>query len=128
SEVVGKPITASTLNRLLNDLRAALNAAVERYRRELPASLPIEIKIGTRAVPATSNARRQVLTDQQVAAAIKAAFDIDDEGDFGRLVMLAAATGARHSQLRRIAVGDVQVAQARIMVPAAGKGKNVGAK
>src|SRR5690606_32370593 len=50
------------------------------------------------------------------------------EGDFGRLVMLAAATGARHSQLRRIAVGDVQVAQARIMVPAAGKGKNVGAK
>lgn len=121
-----KRISASTLNRLLNDLRAALNSAVERHRRELPASLPIEIKVGTRAVPASTNARRQILTDKQVAMVIRAAFEVDE--DFGRLVLLAAATGARHSQLRRITVGDVQIDQARIMVPAAGKGKHVGAK
>lgn len=121
-----KPISASTLNRLMNDLRAALNGAVERHRRELPASLPIEIKIGTRAVPTTANARRQILTDKQVSAVIAAAFDVDE--DFGRLVMVSAATGARHSQIRRISVGDVQVANARIMVPAAGKGAHVGTK
>ena len=32
-------IAPSTVNRLLNDLRAALNAADERHRRELPADI-----------------------------------------------------------------------------------------
>jgi integrase len=121
-----KPITASTLNRLLNDVRAALNGAAERHRRELPGSLPIEIKIGTRAVPAATNARRQILTDKEVAAVIAAAFDVDE--DFGRLVLVAAASGARHSQIRRITVGDVQPANGRIMIPAAGKGRHVGTR
>lgn len=126
SKEARKLISASTLNRLLNDLRAALNAAVERRRRELPAGLPLEIKVGTKAVPASSNARRQILADKQVADLIAAAFSVNE--DFGMLVMVAAATGARHSQIRRIAVGDVQIDQARIMVPAAAKGKHVGEK
>jgi len=121
-----KGISASTLNRLLNDLRAALNAAVERHRRELSGATPMEIKIGTRAVPASSNARRQFLSNEQISAAVRAAFEVDE--DFGFLVLLGAATGARHSQLRRITVGDVQIEMARIMVPAAGKGRNAGQK
>lgn len=122
----GPRMAASTLNRLLNDVRAALNAAVERYRRELPGTVSMEIKIGTRAVPASTNARRQFLSDEQISATIRAAFEVDE--DFGFLVLLGAATGARHSQLRRIAVGDVQVEHARVMVPAAGKGRLVNAK
>src|SRR5690606_20871893 len=35
-------ISPATVNRLMNDLRAALNAAVEKHRRELPAALPLE--------------------------------------------------------------------------------------
>lgn len=122
----GKRMTASTLNRLLNDVRAALNAAAERHRRELPGSLPLEIKIGTRAVPASSNARRQFLSEEQIAATIAAAFEVDE--DFGFLVLLAAATGARHSQLRRILVGDVQIEHSRVMVPPAGKGRSAATK
>ena len=57
----GEGIATSTVNRLLNDLRAALNAAAELHRRELPPTLPLEIKVGTRATPTTSNARMQLL-------------------------------------------------------------------
>lgn len=113
----------STLNRLLNDLRAALNAAVADRYRELPASLPTEIRVGTKANPAAANARKQVLADAQVADVVKAAFGVDEEGDFGRLVLVAAATGGRHSQLRALTVADVQADRGRIMLPASMKGR-----
>lgn len=120
----GKDLAPATVNRLLNDLRAALNAAAERHRRELPASLAAEIKVGTRAVPVADEARKQLLTDEQVRKVVEAAFEIDDEGDFGRLVLLAATTGARYSQLARVRVCDVQPRNERVMVPGARKGRS----
>lgn len=48
-----KPIAPATVNRLMNDLRAALNDAAERHRREMPAHLAAEIKVGTRAMSVT---------------------------------------------------------------------------
>lgn len=117
-----KAITPATFNRLANDLRAALNAAIQRYRREMPASLPLEVKVGLRAMPTTSIGRKQILTDQQVAALIDAAYTVDE--DFGHLVLIYAVTGARHAQVRKLTVGDVQVDRLRVMMPGAKKGRS----
>jgi integrase len=111
------------VNRLLNDLRAALNACAEAHRRELPPHLPAEISIGTRAEQLTGQARKQLLPDVMVRAAIEAAFELDDDGCFGRLVLLAAATGARYSQLAALTVGSVQPASGRIIMPGSKKGR-----
>lgn len=113
----------TTVNRLLNDLRAALNAAAEHHRRMLPAAIGAEIRAGTKAISAGSSARKQVLADADIRRLVEAAFAVDETGDFGRLVLVMAATGARHSQVARITVGDVQVARGRIMVPPSNKGR-----
>lgn len=116
-------LAKSSVNRLQNDLRAALNRAVEKYRRELPASLSLEIKLGTRAVEIDEAAAPKILlADQQIRAAVKAAFAIDE--NFGCLVMLLASTGARYSQLAALKIRDVQKIQLRIMVPASKKGRS----
>lgn len=99
----------TTVNRLLNDLRAALNAAAEHHRRMLPATLAAEIRAGTKANSAGPSARKQVLPDAEIRRLVDAAFAVDETGDFGRLVLVMAATGARHSQVNRITVGDVPV-------------------
>ncbi|WP_416357657.1 tyrosine-type recombinase/integrase [Aureimonas phyllosphaerae] len=124
----GAPLAPATINRLLNDLRAALNAAAERHRRELPPHLPNEIKVGTRAVSVENEARRQLLTDEEVGRIVAAAFQVDDTGDFGRMVLTAAATGARHAQLQSLRVGDVQPARQRVMMPGSKKGRSTKAK
>lgn len=123
-----KPIAKATVNRLLNDLRAALNASAEAHRRELPPHLPAEIRIGTRAERVEAKARKQLLTDAMVRAAVEAAFEIEEDGHFGRLVMMAAATGARYSQLAALQVGHVQTAQARVLMPGSKKGTATAAK
>src|ERR1019366_6647780 len=45
-------------------------------------------------------------------------------GDFGRLVLLAAATGARFSQLANLIIIDFQFENTRLMMPGSRKGKN----
>jgi integrase len=115
------PLEPGTRNRLLGDLRAALNAAAERHRRELPGHIRAEIKAGTRIEPLSEEARKQLLTDQQVRAIVEAAFEIDE--DFGHLVLIAAVTGARYSQIVRLKVADIQIGKARIMMPGSKKGR-----
>lgn len=118
-------ISPSTVNRLMNDLRAGLNAAAEKHRRELPAGVMAEIKIGTRAMSIeVSTARKQLLTSAEIQKLIAAAFEVDDTGDFGRLVLLAAVTGARYSQLTAISVQDIRTRPARILVPGSRKGRS----
>jgi integrase len=116
----------SSKNRILNDLRAALNAAAAKYRRQLPAHILAEIKLGTKAGPVTSLPRRQLLTDAQVRAVVEAAFapEVDPDGDFGRLVLSAAATGARFSQLAGLVILDFQIENSRLMMPSSRKGKD----
>ncbi|WP_164763789.1 MULTISPECIES: integrase [unclassified Mesorhizobium] len=121
-----KPIAPSTVNRLMNDLRAALNDAAERHRRELPAHLAAEIKVGTRAMSVTDDARKQLLSDEQIRSTITAAFEVDE--DFGRLVLVAGVTGARHSQMRRLRVGDLQIDKLRMMMPGSSKGRSAKAR
>lgn len=123
-------IAPATFNRLAGDLRAALNRAAERYRRELPAQLAVEIRVGTRALPLGETARKQILSDKQVTAVVKAAQDpeIDPDGDFGRLVAVLAATGARFGQVRALDVADLQVEARRLMVAGAKKGRRASQK
>lgn len=63
----------------------------------------------------------QILSDDQVRRVVAAAIAIDE--DFGRLVVLLAATGARFSQIARMRVGDVQPEFSRLLVPQSFKGK-----
>jgi hypothetical protein len=122
-------LAPATVNRLLNDMRAALNAALESHRRQLPAHLPGEIRAGLKALAfGSGEARKQILTDTEVRRLVEAAFAEPDDGDFGRLVLLAAATGARFSQLAGLTIADVQLDQLRIMVPRSNKGRNYGSR
>jgi integrase len=123
-ERLPETLAQATVNRLLNDLRAALNLAVEKHRRELPAAIALEIKIGTKAGAVLTNARRQLLTDEQIRDAVCAAFAVDPDGDFGFLVLILAASGARYSQTAALKVGDVQRERCRIMMPPSGKGRS----
>ncbi|WBU31453.1 tyrosine-type recombinase/integrase [Rhodopseudomonas palustris] len=129
-DLAGVPLALSTgsLNRLLNDLRAALNDAIEKHRRQLPGHIAAEVKAGTKTRTGSHNAREkpeglrmQLLTDPQILDLVVAAFEVDE--DFGFVVLIAAATGARFSQLAKLTVADVQVHRARIMMPGSNKGR-----
>lgn len=126
---------ASGRQRLINDLKAALNAAAATNRDRLPANLPGIIKHGLRAIDAGEDAEpvardNQILTDGQVARLVKAAGEIDArrgwEGDLYRMVLVLAATGARMSQVRRLAVSNCQLARMRLMMPSSRKGRGGG--
>lgn len=122
----GKTITKRTINSILSQVRAGLNHAADLHRANLPAALVTEIKVGTKAIPGDANARKQVLPDADIRRLVDAAFAVDETGDFGRLVLVLAATGARFSQVARLTVADVQAARARIMMPPAHKGRRPG--
>jgi len=115
----------ASIQRVVNDLKAALNAAFEAHRRLLPSDLPVTIKYGLKVeapeVLIAVARDNQVLSDDQVRKVVAAAIAIDE--DFGRLVVLLAATGARFSQLARMRVADVQTDQSRLMVPQSFKGR-----
>lgn len=115
----------SSLQRIVNDFKAALNHAFAMHRRVLPADLPTVIKFGLKldAPELLSAAARdnQILSDDEVRAIVAAAMALDE--DFGRLVVLLAATGARFSQIARMTVGDVQLGQSRLMLPQSFKGR-----
>jgi len=114
-----------TIQRVVNDFKAALNRAWTQHRRALPSDLPVVIKHGLMIEPPAlqrAKARdNQVLPDDVIRRIIAAALSLDE--DFGRLVVLLAATGARFAQVRRMTVGDVQAGQGRVMVPESFKGK-----
>lgn len=119
---------STTKKRLINDLKAALNAAYIDNRLALPRDMAATIKIGLKPVfdadPEEPVARiNQVLTHEQVRDIVHAAAAIDEDGDFGRLVLVLAAMGARFSQIRRMLVQDVQVEQGRLIVPHSRKGR-----
>ncbi|UDL87992.1 integrase [Mesorhizobium sp. PAMC28654] len=122
-------LAQTTVRRIVNDLKAALNAATTKHRARLPAEIPLIIKNGL----ATSHAETPTARDKaalpdgdirRIIAAAKVVDDRDDwNGDLLRMVVVLSATGARFSQVRRMAVGDVQ--QSRLMVPTSRKGRGV---
>ena len=120
---ISESLAPASINRLLNDFRAALNSAAEKHRRELPPYILAEIRFGTKALSAPTNARKQLLNNATIRSIVAAAFQAEPTGDFGRLVLLAAATGARYSQITALKVEDVQPTSERILMPASKKGR-----
>lgn len=122
-------LKATTRQRLLSDVKAALNMAWREHRKSLPPEFAHTISFGLSTADEPDDdepvaRENQILTDDQVRSIIKEAQSFDEEGDFARMVMLLAATGARFSQVRRLQVRDVQLAQARIMMPTSRKGRS----
>lgn len=126
-------LKATTATRLVNDFRAALNAAYEAHRARLDAQFLSVVKYGLKAetidnddaVPIARD--NQFLTDVEVGRLIRAAQEVDLEqrwdGDLARLVIVLAATGARFSQIARLRVRDYDREKGRLMVPVSWKGK-----
>jgi integrase len=117
----GANIAPSTLNRLQNDFRAALNAAIEMHGRELPAVLRRDVAIGLRSRPDAERARKIILTDAEVRELIAASQNIDT--DLGAIVLVLASTGCRFSQAAALVVRDLQIDLRRIMIPSSRKGR-----
>lgn len=123
----------TTCQRLINDLKAALNGAYATYREKLPPTLPAVIKHGLKADKADDDEavplarENQILSDGAIASLIRTALEVDQAqewgGDLFRLVVVLAATGARFSQVARMHVGDCQIAAGRLLVPASRKGR-----
>ncbi len=127
-------IKATTRQRLINDVRAALNAAFNANRERLPPTLDGTIRHGLRRTRHEEDAElpgrdNQILDDGQIANILKAAREIDAErgweGDLFRIVLTLAATGARFAQLARMRVGDCQIKESRLLVPANRKVRGV---
>ncbi len=113
-------LAPATLARLLNDLRAALSAAVRKAR--LHGDVQTAIREGLRAPEAPDRARaKQVLPEGDVRRLVEAAYRQNE--DFGALVLVLAATGCRFDQAARLAVADLQPDTGRIMVPTSNKGR-----
>ena len=100
-----------------------------RHRARLPAEIAMVVKAGLATVDAeTAQARdKAALPDADIRRIVQAAATVDAEdnweGDLLRMVLVLSATGARFSQVKRNAVGDVQIAQGRLMVPTSRKGR-----
>jgi integrase len=122
---------ASSRIRTISDFKAALNLAHQAYRTRLPDDFADIVRFGlsrdeTLRISGTKRRDNQILPDDTVRDIIAAAAAADEEGDFGRMVLILAATGARFSQVQRIKVGDVQPKRLRIFVPVSRKGQGKG--
>lgn len=115
----------TSTQRLLNDFKAALNAAWAEHRKALPSDLPTTIKFGLAldapAIPESASRENQILADAEIRKVVAAAQEVDE--DFGRMVAVLAATGARFAQIRRMTVADALLEQGRLMIPQSFKGK-----
>lgn len=125
-------LKATTRQRLVNDLKAALNAAYEVNRDRLPPAFPVVVKHGLKAIGDVDHAEpvardNQILSDGDIGRLLRAARQIDDEqgweGDLFRMIVVLAATGARFSQIARMRVADCQHKEARLHVPVSRKGR-----
>jgi integrase len=118
--LLAKGFARGTVGRTTRMAKAALNAAADRDRRIDRNAW----QVGLKSLPDAERTRGDViLPDATVRRIIAAA---QEEGpEFAFLVELAAVTGARPSQLRRLQVADVQTDRAdpRLMMPSSAKGR-----
>ena len=116
---LARELAAATVNRTASALRAALNLAADQNERIVSRK---SWEVGLATIPDAERARNVILPEAQVRAIIAAAYKESEQ--FGLLVELAAVTGARVSQLRRLEVQDVQGDRAdpRLMMPSSAKG------
>ncbi len=123
-------LSGASVARLLNDTKAALNHAWGHHHRMLPAGWRDVVARGLKrpngaGSPAgEASHHRLALTDADIRRLVEAAAAVDPAGDFGRLVVVLAATGARLSQAAKLRVADVQGGtDPRLMIPTSAKGR-----
>lgn len=127
-----KNIAETTVRRISNDFRAALNTARRANRSSLPTGLSDEIKDGFEITaddpPADPERPNIILNEDQLRSLLLAARLIDEEddweGDLYHLVLGLAATGARFSQLAKLPIDWFQPKLKRILVPSSKKGRS----
>src|SRR5262245_17230315 len=115
-----KGLLPASVNRTCAAFQAALEHAASLDPRITNQSA---WRTGLAALPDAEQSRNIIIPDDAVLRVIPAAYE--ESPQFGRLVELAAVTGARVSQLARLEVGDLQGDRAdpRLMMPSARKGK-----
>src|SRR5690606_37421005 len=98
-------LAPATVRRLSNDLRAALNLAIEEHREDVSSTLGIVIRNGLKGrhlhsaghEQAASYRTSQFLSDDQVRRIVRASAEVDGEGDWNgdlaRMILVLAATG-----------------------------------
>jgi integrase len=118
--LLAKNLRASSVNRISNALRAALNLAAAQDQR---INNQAAWRIGLATIFDAGQARNVILSDQVVRNIIAAAFGIGSE--LGLLVETAAVTGARISQIANLRVADLQAERSdpRLMMPSSRKGR-----
>jgi integrase len=109
---LAREVCPSTVNRIMNAFRAALNLAA-------PGNT-LSWKKGLKAIGGVDETRNVILEERQVRAIVAEAYR--ESAAFGLLIELAAITGSRMSQLRRLRIRDVQLDGPRLMVPTSHKG------
>jgi integrase len=114
-------LSPATVDRMVNDVKAGLNAYADANWRTLPATLKREIQLGAKGSPNAQRARQALLSDTGVRRVIEAGNGVDP--DLGALILVLAGTGARFRQVCQITVGDVQADASRIMTPVSAKGR-----
>lgn len=114
---------AGNRRRIANDFRAALLATKPSELVRVAIREGLAIPDAEVEEPESEARENQILGDEDVRRLVAAARATDPDGDFARVVLLLAATGARFSQLRRMRVRDVQAKAERIMVPGSYKGR-----
>jgi integrase len=119
--LLAKGLAAASVNRMGRMLKAALTQAADHDTRIRNRDA---WRTGLKGLPDAEKSRNVILPDETVRNIVTAA---QHEGpEFALLVELAAVTGARVSQLRRLEVGDVQAdrSDARLMMPSSRKGRH----
>jgi integrase len=118
--LLAKGLAPASVGRTTRMLKAALNQAADQDRRIVNRDA---WQVGLKGLPDAEEVNNVILPDATVRSITVAA---QEEGpEFALLVELAAITGARVSQLRRLQVGDVQAnrSDARLMLPSSAKGR-----
>jgi integrase len=118
--LLAKNLRASSVNRISNALRAALNLAAAHDQR---MNNHTAWRIGLATIFDAAEARNVILSDDVIRNIIIAALGIG--GEFGLLVEVAAVTGARVSQIANLRVADLQADRPdpRLMMPSSRKGR-----
>ena len=110
----------ASINRICTVLKAALNLAASKDTRLSSRAW----EVGLATIPDAEEVRNVILPDTEVLMLIEEAKANGKE--FGLLVEVAAITGARISQIRRLEVQDLQLGNApRLMMPSSRKGKGI---
>jgi integrase len=114
-----KTLTAGTINRLANALRAALNLAADTDERIVSRRA---WEVGLQSIPDAVVSRNVIIPTETIRRIVTAAYALDES--FGLLVEMAATTGSRVSQIMGLQCQDLQADRLdpRVLMPSSKKG------